>query len=265
MFSIGGAAGLSFDLRLSALSVSAGFDGAGFVTAEEGGTEALGATLSRCLSFPLSRVSAGVVPGAIDAAGVPFGETFSSRLLFSLSGVIAAVAAGVTDAATLGAGEISRFLSLSLPLSLAGETLALTAGLAEAAGAVVAGLAPVAGAALAAEVAGADAAGLAAVSSRAAFTVGGGTVFGSSFFIFSFSSVSLASATGAQPRSTEVWAIFSFTTFGAIGFEGFTNCCGAATTSLSPWTFMSDFERTAASGSTFVSRCKLSRWIGRVE
>jgi hypothetical protein len=181
---------LSFGLRLSAFSVSAGFGGTVSVTPDEGGTEALGTTLSRCLSFPLSRVSTGVVAGAMDAlgvvTGVSLGETLSFGLAFSFSGVIAGLEEGVTEAATLGAGEISRFLSLSLSssLSLAGETPAVAAGLTEAAGVAAAGLAPVAGVALAVEVTGADAAGLAAVSSRTGWTLGGGTVLGSSAFIF---------------------------------------------------------------------------------
>lgn len=99
--SAGGTGGLSFGFRLSAFSVSAGFGGVVSVTPEVGGTEALGATLSRCLFLVLSRVTSGVVPGATDAAGVVAGETFSSRLFLLLSGVIA----GLTEAAALGAGE----------------------------------------------------------------------------------------------------------------------------------------------------------------
>src|SRR5207237_771975 len=150
------------------------------------------------------------------------GETFSFRLFLFFSGVVAGLKAGVTDAAALGAGETASF-RLFLPLSLAGvaDALAAAAGVLVAAGlalCAVAGLAVVAGVALALVAAGAVAAGLVSAFSEAC-TVGGGTDFGSSFFIFSFNSAcAFGSLTRSHPCSTGACASFSLTTLGAIGF-----------------------------------------------
>jgi hypothetical protein len=81
---------------------------------------------------------------------------------------------------------------------------------------------------------GGEATGLGAAISRG-LTLGGNTAFGSSDLIFCFSSACFfRSPAGSQPRSTGTGPSFSFTTFGAIGFDGFCNCDGAETTSLSP-------------------------------
>ncbi len=116
-------------------------------------------------------VDAGLGAGSVDNEGLTAGTGLSPFLDFT-GGVAAGLAAGLTGAAAVGIGEAS-----SLPLSGVSAGLAAGAGAAVVAGlAEPAGLAPVAGAALAA---------------GAAFGVklGGGTVLGSSFFIFSFSSV----------------------------------------------------------------------------
>ena len=59
---------------------------------------------------------------------------------------------------------------------------------------------------------------------------GGGTVFGSSFFIFCCSSAfAFGSETPAHPVSRFGCAIFVFTTLGATGCAGFLECHGRAT------------------------------------
>jgi hypothetical protein len=111
---------------------------------------------------------------------VALGAVFSLRLFLFFSGVAAAVAAGLAETEGLGTGEI---VSLRLFLSL-GERRALAGvGLVDNGGAVEAG--PLVAAVALGAVA---AAGLCAALSDAC-TVGGGTDFGSSFFIFSFNSV----------------------------------------------------------------------------
>ena len=151
-----------------------------------GGTEAVGADLSRSLFLPLSRGAAGTgdVAAGTEADGVASGETFSFRLLLFFSAVIAGLTAGLMEVEAFGAGEIFSF---RLFLFFVGETGGLTAG---ALGlATAAGLVDVAGVALAVVVAGAtEERGLVAAFSGAR-TVGGGITFGSSFFIFSFNSV----------------------------------------------------------------------------
>src|SRR5205085_9108712 len=102
-----------------------------------GGTEAVGADLSRSLFLPLSRGAAGTgdVAAGTEADGVASGETFSFRLFLFFSGVVIGLVAGLTDAEAFGAGEI---LSFRLFLSLPRETGALAAGVKLGAGAAVA-------------------------------------------------------------------------------------------------------------------------------
>ena len=266
----GGSMGLGSILRLSGFSFGA--LGVTSFSVVVGGTEALGTTLSRCLFLPLSRAGGGIVADGTEAAGVANGGRVSFRLFLLFSGFVAGVSAGVSDPAALGAGETVSFRFV-FPLSLAGEAEALGAGGGVAVAgevargavtgvAVAAGLALVAGVALAFVAAGELAAGLVSAFCEPA-TVGGGTDFGSSFCIFSFNSAcAFGSPTGSQPCSTDVCASFSFTTLGATGFGGFWNCCGAAMTSLSPCTFIRDFDLAAVTGSTFVSRSRVSRWMG---
>jgi hypothetical protein len=132
-------------------------------------------------SLGLLRVGAGLVPGAVAEEGLTEGAAFSPRSFLGLpGGVVAGLEAGLTGAAALGIGEaLSARLSFPLSLSGAAAGLAAVAGAVEAAGlAGAAGLAPVAGI------------GLPPAGAAFAFGVklGGGTVLGSSFFIFSFSS-----------------------------------------------------------------------------
>src|SRR3954469_8610191 len=78
----GGTANSSF-LRLSGFSLGAFGGTVGAVVSVApvvGGTDALGATLSRCLLFFWSRVGAGLVGGGTETDGVATGETFSFRL-----------------------------------------------------------------------------------------------------------------------------------------------------------------------------------------
>lgn len=141
---VGGLAAGSF-LRFSVFCLG-GFGGALgavlFVTPVEGGAEAFGAAVSRCLFFPLSRGGvAGVVAGGTDAGGAESeGATVGAALFFDfvfLAGVAAGLAAGLTDAEALGAGErLSRRLFLPLSFGAGADGLAVGAG-----GALVIGLA----------------------------------------------------------------------------------------------------------------------------
>jgi hypothetical protein len=170
------------------------FGEADSVAAVEGGTEALGATISffLCLLVLLSSVGAG--PGGTDAMGVANGGAFASGF-FLLSGAVGGLIAGLTEAEAPGTGGSLSRLSLSLPFSLRGATEAV----ADVTGVV---LAAEAGVAVAGGAAGDVAAGLAAVVPEVG-TVGGGTLFGSSFLIFSFNSAcALGSPIGSHPRST---------------------------------------------------------------
>ena len=211
-----GGATLSY-FRFSVFSFG-GFGAMLGVVAVAGETEAFGAAFSRsCLFLPLSRAGAGDVTGGTDAEGDASGDVFSFRLFLFFSGVVAGLIAGLTEAEAFGAGELFSF---RLFFSWTGEIDGLAAGalgLADAAGLVAVG-----GVTVAVAVAGVvEAPGLEAAFSEA-WTVGGGTDFGSSFFILSFNSAcALGSPTGSHPRSTGACASFSFTTLGAICLVGF--------------------------------------------
>lgn len=208
------------------------------------------------LFFSLGGV--GAVTGAVEEDGVVKGAAFSLRLSLFFIGDIAGVVPGLV--AVVG-GTFSVCLSLRLSLALAGVVAgeAATVGLAAVTGGTeaveVAGVAEVAGAV------GEALAGLCAVSAFSfGLMVGGGMFLESSLFIFSFKSAcAFGSETEVQPCSIVGFWIFSFTTLGATGVGGFWNTCGAATTSLSPCTFMSDLDCTATLRSTLLSRCKVKR------
>jgi hypothetical protein len=96
--------------------------------------------------------------------------------------------------------------------------------------------------------------------------VGGGIFLLSSVCIFFFtSSFCFGSETPDQPSSTFALATFSFTVGGAIGLADFLIVVGAATTSLSPSTFVSVPDLTATPASKLVCCSTFRRWIGRLE
>lgn len=166
-----------------------------------------GAVASRRLSFGCAGagVATGVVAvaGAIDEEGATDETGFcvraSGRFAGGVeSGVVAA--AGAVEAAGAVAAGVAEVAALG---AVTGAVVAAVAG---------AAVAPVAGAAFGV--------GAGSVLSRAAFTVGGAMLFGFSVFIFCFSSACVFGSP-VQPRSKFGCAIFSFTTFGAIGAVGF--------------------------------------------
>jgi len=97
----------------------------------------------------------------------------------------------------------------------------------------------------------------AAAAAGAAAPVGGGMLLGFSVFIFCFNSASLEMPD--QPFSIFADATFAFTLGGAIGLAGFCNLVGAATTSLSPCTFVKAPDFAAVDRSTFAWRSILRR------
>jgi hypothetical protein len=91
----------------------------------------------------------------------------------------------------------------------------------------------------------------------AAAPVGGGIFFGFSVLIFCSTSALLA--TPAQPLSSFGCATFAFTFGGAAPAGALLSFCGAATMSLSPWTFVIAPVLAAADKSALVWRSILRR------